>query len=1349
MPIFLGYNANSNKSSSNEVVGNCLGFKYDLFDKTYGMEIKKVSLNVKIHNKNTFSETEKNAVRNYIHNAVNEFVENVYCFSVNVLPLKVEICLIDTIDQYKQYCDQYRLLGKDMPGVTCVGNRKTPYHIYLYKDSDSIAGLKRELSYVMQDHVTGHKLSKSVDSDFMLSVISDTITDLYEYGYSFSDQIYAARRVLNKIYSSGESDEYSNKSICNILKKLKDSNFKSTDITIQDFEVALLNFEKKIAGKDFCTLLFSAIKQEDSSLLNETLFYFKCPINSNLFKQPLEEQGNSSVCKGQSNISRDVTLQNVVNHNFNRSIESDGKLHVVKHRCFDDQKVAPTVACNNLSKTVNNLDREDIYGMCRSAGNQVAIGLPGPVESSSMDHRGYTVDYGTDDDILIHRKVANGNYDTPPIEPMDVCSITNEECLNADSGNNMSGKLDLKKFKSNVFCKVHTIRNDDFKLNLEVHTMKVLPERRLDEIEKVLNDTIQKFKNSFGLEPNDKDTTFEMYLFDNKEQYEYYGKLYNLGISGSGGKTFYGNADSPYQIYVYKSGKIFNLSHELAHALEGYACGHRVHRPDVNGNIFAEGLAEYIQDDNDFILKLLKNKEVVSDILHSEHDDINKVIGDAVVDKQHLHYGIGQVFVTFLQQKHPGVISEYFKASKSGNFHRAIEMINMNKYPDFEDWIKSKEISVYLEDMNVLKLNVGDRLLSYDHAKTFEMPSQHNEYYSEKICNIGGKVVGEMSPVAQYGFKNVIRSWNAASHDMIEVDQNYSFLKLVNSPSGKSAYVYCNKDGKEYFNTESYVNYAFNILTKYYPKIAEVGDCFDTNKQYDIDKAFAGIPNSDLLVDKYLTKTNATAYKDFILRNPDQYRNLKIHVMDDAFQDFKSNQVKQVLDGTLDISPEIRNIILDLTYIDLKSVIGVNGFDIKSVTSDPNVMLHAVILGKGDKSGISLYMGDNKVGELLTECGYCVKDIDTGKFAFVFRDVVKMISSSYVDKAYIVVSEENGKYNTALVDDIQKAGTENVIWSNHFSHPNISNFYPGYEDFLLRNASMKTYNHIIDKKFAPKTSVIVPGELLDDKGTVSVDDDVYRAVVTRDDNILHQFKSMSFYISEPSYDSKGNFGSDFYITDEGKGIRFQLPKTITHLKLVNVKGSKKLVPCTADGNEHPDGMPPDLTDEYRYIDPIFVHKFEQQCYSKKSKSIGLVDLNKYQEGTLFKLQHYDEDYHINRDEHGNIIRPKNVSYNTKVDLLYDGKIIGMLSDNINQFQGDIFISVSRNYSHSDFLSSKYFQKVNIQEVRDGVYHGTYDVSDEIADLGTDSGYSDHTVFYFNDENSSHYSTGTMSHYDFL
>lgn len=54
---------------------------------------------------------------------------------------------------------------------------------------------------------------------------------------------------------------------------------------------------------------------------------------------------------------------------------------------------------------------------------------------------------------------------------------------------------------------------------------------------------------------------------------------------------------------------------------------------------------------------------------------------------------------------------------------------------------------------------------------------------------------------------------------------------------------------------------------------------------------------------------------------------------------------------------------------------------------------------------------------------------------------------------------------------------------------------------------------------------------------------------------------------------------------------------------------------TKDGNEHPVGMP-NISDEYRYIDPIFAHEYEKRDYSHKHVNVGLINLEKYGSGKL-------------------------------------------------------------------------------------------------------------------------------------
>ena len=132
---------------------------------------------------------------------------------------------------------------------------------------------------------------------------------------------------------------------------------------------------------------------------------------------------------------------------------------------------------------------------------------------------------------------------------------------------------------------------------------------------------------------------------------------------------------------------------------------------------------------------------------------------------------------------------------------------------------------------------------------------------------MGGKEVGSISPIVHYAAKNTIRSWNVASSDIIEVNPEYHFLKLVDSPLGKPAYVYADKDGNEYVNSKHYIEYVFNILKKYYSNLSIREDSFDLKGDYttaNVNRVFSRIHNADQLMDKYLDNAGAN-YKEFVI----------------------------------------------------------------------------------------------------------------------------------------------------------------------------------------------------------------------------------------------------------------------------------------------------------------------------------------------------------------------------------------------------------------------------------------------------------------------------------------------------
>ena len=121
-------------------------------------------------------------------------------------------------------------------------------------------------------------------------------------------------------------------------------------------------------------------------------------------------------------------------------------------------------------------------------------------------------------DHEVHGKISGHNYDV-------VADVVTDRLSSADT-DDISSIGNSKDFKSNVFNNVHDIKDNDLMLTLKVHTLNGLSDDRMHEIKQGFYDTIKKFKSSFGLESNGKETTFELYLFDSKDQYEHYSKLY-------------------------------------------------------------------------------------------------------------------------------------------------------------------------------------------------------------------------------------------------------------------------------------------------------------------------------------------------------------------------------------------------------------------------------------------------------------------------------------------------------------------------------------------------------------------------------------------------------------------------------------------------------------------------------------------------------------------------------------------------------------------------------------------------------------------------------------------------------
>ncbi|PBQ25259.1 hypothetical protein BTO27_05430, partial [Wolbachia pipientis wAus] len=418
------------------------------------------------------------------------------------------------------------------------------------------------------------------------------------------------------------------------------------------------------------------------------------------------------------------------------------------------------------------------------------------------------------------------------------------------------------------------------------------------------------------------------------------------------------------------------------------------------------------------------------------------------------------------------------------------------------------------------------------------------------------------------------------------------------------------------------------------------------------------------------------------------------------------------------------------------------------VNIDPNLIRGAHInlqegkvfsikaLGHGDMGALSIYDGNTKLGELSSESGFFKQVEGQTKETFVFEDILHNLNTQYDGGAYMAITKENGHYKASLIDgrtvERDEYFDEAHLHENELLHPSTGHIQKDLDSLLLRGT--KILNHQ-DSKHAQysdeqrESGVIVEkGTLLDDKGTDRTDDDVYEAVVKQGGENLHAFKNMGFYITEEMKNERGEVvnGSNLFIHDHGKNVRYQLPEEVTHLKLVQKDEGYKLVPADERGNEYRyDAQGNTIPEEYKYINPVFAHEYEKRDYSHKHINVGLINLEKYAPGKLFTIKHDPNDYQIQRNSSGEIVRINNQRYFTKVKL-FDGDTdeeIGMLSNNFHNFKGKIFFSADYNYSYNDFLASVSPQ-VEIENMGNGSKKITFDQgSGDIGD--TNRGYTDY------------------------
>ncbi len=851
------------------------------------------------------------------------------------------------------------------------------------------------------------------------------------------------------------------------------------------------------------------------------------------------------------------------------------------------------------------------------------------------------------------------------------------------------------------FNSPHVIEVEDLNIKVEVYSHN-LRASKVANIESEIRETATNFKNAFELERGSSEQTFKIYMFDDKDDYTHLGGSERFGsyLGDEGGKCYYkGKADVFAEMYVYQQGCIHNLQHEFAHGLTYLATGGK-----SLPTVLMEGIADYFEHHSDHKFNSQGSSIDKTEAANLDLDKILSLEYSKDSEANSLVYKTGHALIMYLQEKDPSLLRDYLDALRQGNSDESKSFLKDIKGhdTDFKSWLAENDTETAMEHLNALQVTKGDFIAIGQEIVGGEI--KNVSYYKANIEKMDGENVGSFSPVEHVAFYDVARAINRATNDTLDISKEYHFLKVVKTSDGQDKLTYSDQQGNEYRNSLEYKNQAFRMLSKYDENLKKAYDDalknLDEQRQMEYPKINKEYSEGKISYEEYSDKYYSI---------PSKYEELKSTLLDKTI-----NTGLEQVKATKNI--DVEKMLGEMINIDSNLIRGTNHIDLQE-----GKIFSMQAHGQGDMGALSIYDGNTKLGELLSESGFFKQVEGQTKETFVFEDILHNLNVSYEGGAYMAVTKENGHYKASLIDgrtvERDEYFDEAHLHENELLHPSTGHIQKDLDSLLLRGTKILNHQDSEHAQYSDEQKangvIVEKGKLLNNKGTDRTDDDVYEAVVKQGDERLHEFKNMGFYITE-----KG----DLFIHDHGANVRFQLPQSITHLKLVEKDGAYKLVPVTKDGNEHPVGMP-NISDEYRYIDPIFAHEYEKRDYSHKHVNVGLINLEKYGSGKLFAIKYDPNDYHIQRNSSGEIVRIKDQTYFTKVKLFDGDEEIGMLSNNFHNFKGKIFFSADYNYSYNDFLASVSPQ-VEIEDMGNGSKKITFDQgSGDIGD--TNRGYTDY------------------------
>ncbi|MGN7661342.1 MAG: hypothetical protein ACTJLK_01830 [Anaplasma sp.] len=906
-------------------------------------------------------------------------------------------------------------------------------------------------------------------------------------------------------------------------------------------------------------------------------------------------------------------------------------------------------------------------------------------------------------------------------------------------------------------------------IKMTVHSVEPLEHAIQQHINNATQRTLRAFDEQFSLSPNTTPKEIQVYVFEHKRDFS--AALQKVGIEGSLGGIAW---PSTGEVYVYKVGKnkIENLPHELSHCLFDYAvAGHYGQHPGIS--LVNEGIGDYIQHlvehgpavvDMSFrqrvdqVLEMLKQTPGLA-----AATDLDMIADAIAMYGKHDHrytqlpYDLGMMYVHYMQQHAPALFRESLKdAAILPTEMHAIHgdplapLLNI-PMANFHKWLEEHSTAQFVKDYDALFV-VMDHQIGFD-VQILDGKAEQVKIFSAHLEDKTGKVVHNLSPVEHIATNDVIMALNPYSRDMLEIQRDFHFLKCVTTDSGVTQYVYCDAQGEEYYlskRPENVANIA-KIMAKYDSDAAEIQDAVLETRtayhKYAVDQdaqtkqaVYAALKHASTLLENGLDgipipHMNFATIAGTELENEHLALHTRVVMLQSVYAEYISKRAQSMMQGLEDseTSHMIGRILNHTVYIDPVRLRGLDQLQLGELQQNSGTVLALRAEGKGDTSGVSVYLPDGeKIAELPSNAEvFMQRQLDSGVELknFAAADGLKAVHTMYSGAPVAVVQlDGHGNKVAHFVHNAESSpqGGDLVVGVSQFLDPQVMELSGGQSTVQITKGIKIESNKYVPSENA-SGAFARKGEMIDDRGTERTSDDTHTATVySGNEVVIQKLSSLQFYMSEEGKDASGNVVSKpaFFIRDVAAGKVLQFPDSITHLKLVKTEsGAARLVPCTEDGDVNPQGMPHNM-EGYTYIDPIFVYNRLKADWISKHATLDLVDFSGYSNGTLFKLRWNADDPSILKNAAGETARIDNQPYFTRAELVYEPENlkIGELSSSPSFFQNKAFISFDHNYSYSDFVSSLHEQEVTLQDNGDGTQRVGLTGK---GDLGSDRGYSDY------------------------